>query len=70
MKEACSHFKLCVVLSRSDEANVRRMHTAVKLNEAITSKSKQAKLVVLNLPGLPKASECERVQIINLINQL
>jgi len=38
-----------------DEANVRRMHTAVKLNEAITAKSSSAKLVVLNLPGLPKA---------------
>eukprot|EP00091_Calanus_sinicus_P003542 TRINITY_DN13716_c0_g1_i1.p1 TRINITY_DN13716_c0_g1~~TRINITY_DN13716_c0_g1_i1.p1 ORF type:complete len:189 (-),score=17.30 TRINITY_DN13716_c0_g1_i1:448-993(-) len=34
--------------------NVRRMHTAVKLNEAIVAKSHDAKLVILNLPGPPK----------------
>merc|ERR1719362_2362275 len=34
--------------------NVRRMHTAVKLNEAIVSRSHDAKLVILNLPGPPK----------------
>jgi hypothetical protein len=33
---------------------VRRMHTAVKLNEAIVAKSHEAKLVILNLPGPPK----------------
>ncbi|GFY45605.1 solute carrier family 12 member 6 [Trichonephila inaurata madagascariensis] len=41
---------------RPDEANVRRMHTAVKLNEVIVAKSHNAQLVILNLPGLPKAS--------------
>lgn len=30
------------------------MHTAVKLNEVIVAKSHASKLVVLNLPGLPK----------------
>ena len=30
------------------------MHTAVKLNEAIVSRSHDAKLVILNLPGPPK----------------
>ena len=39
---------------RSENANVRRMHTAVKLNEAIVAKSHEAKLVILNLPGPPK----------------
>lgn len=39
-----------------DDNNVRRMHTAVKLNEAIVNKSHGAKLVVLNLPGLPKVA--------------
>lgn len=34
---------------------MRRMHTAVKLNEVMLAKSQSAKLVVLNLPGLPKA---------------
>lgn len=38
----------------SDETNVRRMNTAVKLNEAIVDKSHSSKLVVINLPGLPK----------------
>lgn len=40
----------------SDESNVRRMHTAVRLNEVMVEKSHSAKLVVLNLPGLPKHS--------------
>lgn len=30
------------------------MHTAVRLNEVITKKSKEAKLVLLNMPGPPK----------------
>ncbi|XP_023230852.1 solute carrier family 12 member 6-like [Centruroides sculpturatus] len=42
-----------------DEANVRRMHAAVKLNEVMVSKSHEAQLVVLNLPGLPKAAKTE-----------
>ncbi|GBN32211.1 Solute carrier family 12 member 4 [Araneus ventricosus] len=41
---------------KPDEANVRRMHTAVKLNEVIVARSHNASLVILNLPGLPKAS--------------
>ena len=45
------------------------MHTAVKLNEAIVSKSHDAKLVILNLPGPPKTpgsdrdSSCKHVNI-------
>ena len=30
------------------------MHTAVRLNEAIQERSKQAQLVILNLPRPPK----------------
>ena len=41
-------------VSSPEDSNVRRMHTAVKLNEAIVSKSHDAKLVILNLPGPPK----------------
>ena len=33
---------------------MRRMHTAVRLNEAIVERSHEAKLVILNLPGPPK----------------
>lgn len=43
-----------------DEANVRRMHTAVKLNEVIVNKSHDAQLVILNLPGPPKDTSLER----------
>lgn len=44
----------------SDEGNVRRMHTAVKLNEVIVNKSHDAQLVILNLPGPPKDTKMER----------
>ncbi|XP_066482618.1 solute carrier family 12 member 5 [Tiliqua scincoides] len=37
-----------------NQANVRRMHTAVRLNEAIVRKSQEAKLVLLNMPGPPR----------------
>ncbi|GCC33899.1 hypothetical protein chiPu_0012370 [Chiloscyllium punctatum] len=39
---------------KPDQSNVRRMHTAVKLNEVIVNKSHDAKLVLLNMPGPPK----------------
>ena len=42
-------------MSRRESSNVRRMHTAVKLNEVIVAKSHEAKLVILNLPSPPKA---------------
>lgn len=43
-----------------DEGNVRRMNTAVKLNEVIVSKSHDAQLVILNLPGPPRDTKLER----------
>ena len=49
----------CVCLSvcpLSDDHNVRRMHTAVRLNEAIVERSHEANLVILNLPGPPKTT--------------
>ncbi|XP_037032618.1 solute carrier family 12 member 6 isoform X3 [Bradysia coprophila] len=45
---------------KPDENNVRRMHTAVKLNEVIVNKSHDAQLVILNLPGPPKDTRMER----------
>ncbi|XP_050432923.1 solute carrier family 12 member 4 isoform X1 [Adelges cooleyi] len=45
---------------RPDEDNVRRMHTAVKLNEVIVSRSRDAQLVIFNLPGPPKDNKSER----------
>lgn len=41
---------------KPDEANVRRMHTAVRLNQVIHDRSHSSKLVILNLPGLPKST--------------
>ncbi|XP_058849902.1 solute carrier family 12 member 4 isoform X4 [Acipenser ruthenus] len=40
-----------------DQSNVRRMHTAVKLNEVIVNRSHDAKLVLLNMPGPPRNSD-------------
>ncbi|XP_067303728.1 solute carrier family 12 member 6-like [Pseudorasbora parva] len=42
---------------RPDQSNVRRMHTAVKLNEVIVNKSHDARLVLLNMPGPPKNTD-------------
>uniref|UniRef100_A0A8C2J9M6 Solute carrier family 12 member 5a n=1 Tax=Cyprinus carpio TaxID=7962 RepID=A0A8C2J9M6_CYPCA len=37
-----------------NQSNLRRMHTALRLNEVIVKKSQEAKLVLLNMPGPPK----------------
>ncbi|XP_036081623.1 solute carrier family 12 member 7 isoform X3 [Rousettus aegyptiacus] len=37
-----------------NQSNVRRMHTAVKLNGVVLGKSQDAQLVLLNMPGPPK----------------
>lgn len=37
-----------------NQSNVRRMHTAVKLNGVVLNKSQHAQLVLLNMPGPPK----------------
>uniref|UniRef100_I3IUS1 Solute carrier family 12 member 6 n=1 Tax=Oreochromis niloticus TaxID=8128 RepID=I3IUS1_ORENI len=42
---------------RPDHSNVRRMHTAVKLNEVIVNRSHDARVVLLNMPGPPKNTE-------------
>ncbi|XP_077053806.1 solute carrier family 12 member 5 isoform X7 [Siphateles boraxobius] len=39
---------------KPNQSNVRRMHTALRLNEVIIKKSQEAKLVLLNMPGPPK----------------
>ena len=43
-----------------ESSNVRRMHTAVRLNERIVEKSHEAKLVILNLPSPPKTMGPDR----------
>jgi len=42
-----------------DKQNVRRMHTAVQLNEVIVERSHEARLVIINLPGVPKSTAGE-----------
>lgn len=42
------------------------MHTAMRLNEVITKKSKEAKLVLLNMPGPPKNRVGEENCILHL----
>uniref|UniRef100_A0A667XJ19 Solute carrier family 12 member 7a n=1 Tax=Myripristis murdjan TaxID=586833 RepID=A0A667XJ19_9TELE len=42
---------------KPNQSNVRRMHTAVKLNEAVVNKSQNSQLVLLNMPGPPKNKE-------------
>uniref|UniRef100_A0AAQ5YBZ0 Solute carrier family 12 member 7b n=1 Tax=Amphiprion ocellaris TaxID=80972 RepID=A0AAQ5YBZ0_AMPOC len=37
-----------------NQSNVRRMHTAIKLNEVVVNKSQGAHLVLLNMPGPPR----------------
>lgn len=44
---------------RPDETNLLRMHNALTLNEAILKRSKAAKLVITNLPGVPRVSTPE-----------
>ncbi|XP_051943100.1 solute carrier family 12 member 7-like isoform X2 [Hippocampus zosterae] len=39
---------------KPNQSNVRRMHTAVKLNEVVAKKSQDSQLVLLNMPGPPK----------------
>uniref|UniRef100_A0A8C4RY51 SLC12A transporter C-terminal domain-containing protein n=1 Tax=Erpetoichthys calabaricus TaxID=27687 RepID=A0A8C4RY51_ERPCA len=39
---------------KPNQSNVRRMHTAVKLNEVVRSRSQDAHVVLLNMPGPPK----------------
>lgn len=46
--------KMDTLQAEPDAENVRRMHTAVKLNEVIVQRSHDAQLVVLNLPTPPK----------------
>uniref|UniRef100_A0A673Y2L8 Solute carrier family 12 member 5-like n=1 Tax=Salmo trutta TaxID=8032 RepID=A0A673Y2L8_SALTR len=41
-------------LAKPNQSNVRRMHTALRLNGVIVKKSSEAKLVLLNMPGPPK----------------
>lgn len=56
-----------------ENANVRRMHTAVKLNEAIVYKSHDSKLVILNLPGPPKTigkdKDCSYMEFLEVLTE-
>lgn len=44
----------------SDEENLQRMNTSVKLNELIVTHSHDASLVIINLPGPPGNPDSEQ----------
>lgn len=46
-----------LITIKPNQSNVRRMHTAVKLNEVIVNRSHDARLVLLNMPGPPKNTD-------------
>ncbi|XP_066099275.1 solute carrier family 12 member 7 isoform X4 [Saccopteryx bilineata] len=52
-KDTVSGFKDLFSL-KPNQSNVRRMHTAVKLNGVVLNKSQDAQLVLLNMPGPPR----------------
>ncbi|XP_061444708.1 solute carrier family 12 member 7 isoform X3 [Rhineura floridana] len=52
-KEALTSYK-DIFNMKPNQSNVRRMHTAVKLNGVVLNKSQHAQLVLLNMPGPPK----------------
>ncbi|XP_052816164.1 solute carrier family 12 member 6-like isoform X2 [Mya arenaria] len=56
---------------KPDQKNVRRMHTAVRLNEVIIQKSHEAKLVILNLPAPPKheAGELNYMEFLEVLTE-
>lgn len=58
---------------KPDELNVRRMHTAVRLNEHIIAKSHAAKLVIINMPGIPRkmsqGSETNYMEFIEVLTE-
>lgn len=54
------------MLLHRDQSNVRRMHTAVKLNEVIVNKSHDARLVLLNMPGPPRNADGDENCIFSL----
>ncbi|XP_056267973.1 solute carrier family 12 member 4 isoform X2 [Pseudoliparis swirei] len=55
-KNAPENFRELMSL-KPDQSNVRRMHTAVKLNEVIVNRSHDARLVLLNMPGPPRDAD-------------
>uniref|UniRef100_A0A8C5C957 Solute carrier family 12 member 7a n=1 Tax=Gadus morhua TaxID=8049 RepID=A0A8C5C957_GADMO len=52
-----SNMMIMMLWLPSNRSNVRRMHTAVKLNAAVLTKSQNAELVLLNMPGPPRNAE-------------
>ncbi|KAJ6661405.1 hypothetical protein lerEdw1_015034, partial [Lerista edwardsae] len=53
-KETCMTGYKDIFNMKPNQSNVRRMHTAVKLNGVVLNKSQHAQLVLLNMPGPPK----------------
>lgn len=47
---------------------MKRMHTAVRLNQTIRERSQEARLVIVNLPGPPKHESGEENCILAIVH--
>ena len=54
------------IIFTSDEGNVRRMDTAVKINRLVQEKSSGSSLIMINLPKAPTSSDREFICIFSL----
>ena len=48
------------ICTRSDSQNMRRMTTAIRLNQVIRQHSTDAKLIIVNMPKPPKDEDGEK----------
>ncbi|KAK3605706.1 hypothetical protein CHS0354_013502 [Potamilus streckersoni] len=71
MQEMTAIVNKHVLELKPDKKNVRRMHTAVRLNEVIIQKSHEAQLVILNLPAPPKteAGELNYMEFLEVLTE-
>ena len=56
----------CCVRACSDSQNVRRMTTAIHLNQVLRQHSTDAKLVIVNMPKPPKDEDGEKTCILSV----
>lgn len=55
---------VCIFFFCSDEGNVRRMDTAMKINKLVRDKSEDSRLLMINLPKPPRSTDKELICIL------